>query len=558
MHRFCNFKCGVWRLGPKFDVRREFDMSLDLRNVDWGVGEAKAEIKEMKNDYANIFVNIDTDMINEKHHLFIWGRRGSGKTAMAWKLSNVSPEENIEIINIDFEDADTWVDYVLTKADNLKKIEGVPFLKSCSDLWYNSIVTEIMRVMLNDKNIELEEDNKIDGSSRGKKIFQRLVSNIENFINMLDRSGCITINHNSSRILTARALPTVDAYLQKSTNFTTYSTKSADTMVPNVRIIVDSVDKWMEAPVFGKLAEENYRTLALVVRSLTTALVKIYEDERFKNLVEIKAFLPIDLEPFIQDRAYDHQYIYHHHIQWTRKELSALVAKRIARANGMVAPSGDCVDTLEETWDQLFPFKVGNIETNVKHKSFDYLLRHSQYRPRELLRCCRLMTENARKEKKSSLTEREYTALVHSHCLQEADRIIAEYALAYPILYGVLDKFNGSSNIIESEELYSKLRKSALISEPMKDSTSLVQFLYDMGFLGAIVDQHETNALGKYLPYTIYKGKNLYFAFKNFDPDRVIMHVKTFVIHPIFYGKFAIKANTDMTICHILSTPQEV
>lgn len=46
-------------------------MSLDLRNIDWRVGEAKDEIKQMKNDYANIFVNIDIDMINEKHHLFI-------------------------------------------------------------------------------------------------------------------------------------------------------------------------------------------------------------------------------------------------------------------------------------------------------------------------------------------------------------------------------------------------------------------------------------------------------------------------------------------------------
>lgn len=67
MHRFCNFNC----LRPEFDVRRGFDMSLDLRNIDWRVGEAKDEIKQMKNDYANIFVNIDIDMINEKHHLFI-------------------------------------------------------------------------------------------------------------------------------------------------------------------------------------------------------------------------------------------------------------------------------------------------------------------------------------------------------------------------------------------------------------------------------------------------------------------------------------------------------
>jgi energy-coupling factor transporter ATP-binding protein EcfA2 len=529
-------------------------MSLDIRNIDWGVGEAKAEIKQMKNDYANIFVNIDTDMINEKHHLFIWGRRGSGKTAMAWKLSNVSPEENTKVINIDFEDAATWVDYVLSKANNLKKIEGVPFRKSCSDLWYNSIMAEMMRVMLNGENIGLEGDDKIDGCSRGRGIFQRLVKNIEDFIKWLEQNGFFTINNNHSRELSAVALPTIDKYLQNSTNFTRDATMVFETMVPKVRIIVDSVDKLIDAPAFKEMAEENYKTLALVVRSLTEALVRIYVDERFKDLVEIKAFLPMDLEPFLQDRAFDHEYIYHHHIHWNRKELAALVAKRIARTTKMSTPSGDYVGTLAETWDELFPFSISNVETNVKHKSFDYLLRHSQYRPREILRCCRAMTEHARKEKKSSLTDKEYVNLIHKHCQYEAIRIIDEYILAYPTLYEVLEKFNGSSNIIPSEELYPKLRKIPVLPGPIKDHTDLLQFLYDIGFLGIVVGQHEMNALGTYLPYTIYKGKNLYFAFKNFDPDRSVASVKTFVIHPIFYGRFAIKANPNITICHILGS----
>ena len=531
------------------------EMTFDIKEIDWGTGEAKAEIKQLKNEFGDIFVNIDNiELIKEKHHLFIWGRRGSGKTAMAWKLSNSQHRnKNMNVIKIDFEDAEDWVGAVLARIGNFRQLEGFPLLKSCADLWYNSILTEIMRKLVANENIDLvgkkkvtKYINKYDGECG---VFKILLGKIEELGKLLEYGDPINSLPYS---LTVNGIEMLDKHLRGSTEFIDAIEILNENLKKypelKIRIVVDSVDKWMITPAFIEKASDDFFVLSLVVRGLTRALIKIHTHEYFKNSVEIKAFLPIDMKPYMEDRASEHEDIYHHYIQWSDKELAAFIAKRVARNKHLITGSGAYAETLNNTWDELFPFLIKNSETDVKHKPFDYLLRHSQFRPREILICCRAISEYAKTENKSSLTQEEFRDVVHQHCNNEVSKTINEFKPSLQNIHEILNRFTGRSNILKSEQVYSIL-KNVDFTGSIKDTNELIQFLYDMGFLGIIMDQHEKNAFGKPLPFTISKEKTLYFNFKFLDPMRSIFGTKEFVIHPIFYGRFSIKADNKITIC---------
>lgn len=542
-------------------------VTIDLRTVDWGTGDAKSEISQFQNQYNDIFIEIDDrKMINEKNHLILWGRRGCGKTAMAWKLSNVKYKKNREVVKIDFEDSEDWVDAVLAKSGLLRDAIGFPFRKSYTDLWYHSILIEMMWSLLNSNNVYITDKKIIElYLSKYKKnegVLYTLLNKLDDLYEILD-----DIDSKKPLVLTAKGILKLREHLSGSIDFSDAVKVLGQNLNNNpdfkIRIVVDSVDKWMLPSKFKREAEDDFLLLSLVIRSLIRALIKINTNSRFKNSVEIKAFLPLDLRPFIEDRASAHEAMYHHIMHWRGIELAALIAKRISRSNNLLDDKYDYIDTLK-AWDNIFQFQITNNTTNVKHKPFDYLLRHSQFRPREILICCRKMSEYARKHNISNLNEQEFRDIVHEHCSEEAERIIEEFKVPFPNIYDILSKFTGISNILKSEEVFNLLKNVSLPSFIL-NTRELIQFLYNVGFLGVMIDESEKNELGKnlplttvietenghiVLPYTKVQRKTSYFSFKFIDPSRKIVNANTFVIHPIFYGKFSIRAHEKITVCH--------
>lgn len=518
-------------------------MNVDLRKIEWGIEEAKAEIKLLQNNYKKIFVDIsDIKKIKETDHLFLWGRRGCGKTAIAWKMI----DDNKNIIKIDFEDAEEWVDAILVNSEELQKIGGFSIRKSYTDLWYNSILIEMMRILLQNNSEYFINKNKLikylNTYDNNQGIFQIFLMKLEDLFDILGKFNFVD---KFSAKITNKTILELNACLNGPVEFNEAVKVLIQNLqqypIPKIMIVVDSVDKWMLSTKFQTEAKQDFMLLSLLVRSLIRALLKLNSDKHFTNCVEIKAFFPLDLKPFTEDRAaIEHEIKYNHIMHWCGAELETLIAKRIAINDNFV-------------WDKIFPFFIENHITKVKHKPFDYLLRHSQFRPREILTCCRKITDYANRTNKFTLNEKEYRDIVHQHCDDEVDRIINEFMIPFPNLYDVLNKFYESSNILEPNYVYSVL-KNVKLPEFLYSIRGLVQYLYDIGFLGIILLEKEKDALGKEFPYTRYKNTTYYFSFKFIDPKRKISNAKKFVIHPLFYGRFSIKSHDKITICHNILT----
>ncbi len=397
---------------------KERTMAIDIRTIDWGVGDSKQELKFGSQKFAARFVLLDDlKMVNEKHHLFIWGGRGCGKSALSWKLSQGIKKDIV--LFIDFEedgDESAWVQNTLSRLNHLSKIPNFPTLKFISEAWYHSMLVEIMRQLIKrrligrlagrDTLIRYVKKNNI----QNKKLLETLTLMCEKADKVLNKTPDPMVQ---GALITAKGLLALESYMTKNTDFKKAKNAVLDFFSkpdsPNIHIIVDSVDKWLLGNWHPK-AESEYLTLCSAVRGLTKALLKIHLEPKLEPKTIIKALLPRDMKDHIHDRATRHETIYHHYMRWSAKELLAFIVKRInEKAN----------DCYMDIWLEIFPDTIENHDTKVKHSSFDYLLRHSQYKPRELLLCCRRISEYARKGNKSHITKKEFAKIIHEHATEE-------------------------------------------------------------------------------------------------------------------------------------------
>jgi hypothetical protein len=530
---------------------------MDLRNIQWKSGNAREEIENEAAKFSKDFLPIeDIALLKEPHHLFIWGARGMGKTALAWHHARKNPWK--EVIAMDFEEGESWVNAIIQKVTRFTDFEFFPAMLFMESAWYEAVLSELMRKLLRKDLITCHKDSIVrflHSQSSDHSILQALYRGIEGIEDLLQRHGALVPDPVASKVgaglsglkLTTKGILFVSQYFRRKVGFQ----EAVDALCLNLRnmparsilIIVDSVDKFMMPAQFPE-APKEHRGLCLTVRALCKALLQLHQRKEFYSAFEIKVFLPIDMKNSMKDRSYEHELIHHHNIRWTADELAMFIAKQMStQYDGGI----EAQELIRETWDRLFPYHIENTVTRVKHRPLDYLLRHTHYRPRQLIFCCRAMTEAAKKAQKKDLAPEEFREVTHEYCREASGRILNEFKAAYPTIFEIIHKFEDSSNILPREKVY-KLLSSLKMPPMLNDPEDLVQLLYDMGFLGVIKDEEHERELGLKLPYTTVSSKTYHFAFTYLHPRFSVVTEKTFVIHPSFYSRFNFKIDSHITV----------
>ena len=530
-------------------------MALDLRKIEWGTPDAKQELRTGDGEeYKKLFVTFDdlaTTILPQ--HLVVWGGRGCGKSAVAWWLKQQIDSDGM-VIPIEFEDAEGWVNSALHHVGVLSTVGNFPTIKFVSDAWYHAIVVELMRRLVSQKYIGILRGRDVavrylkKHSAAKEDLIQTLAHSLERVPQLLDgMQGLSQDVIGKSLAVTAKGLLALESFLTANAEFTHAESVAFDSVLHadqlEILVVVDSIDKWL-GPVWAPEAREEYMALCQTVRGLTKALMRLQEGP-LHSKVSVKALLPRDMREYIKDRSTEHELHYHHEMQWKGQDLAQFVARRIARGQNLDDPP-----TLANTWGVLFPDQIENIATGVRHDPFEYMLRHSHYRPREILMLCRLLTEHAVRVERAQLKPKEFTRLVHEHSVTQAKLLLDENRYAYPQVYEAVHKLDGLPPAIERDELFSRLR-GVTLPRSAHDLGDLAQIFYDMGVLGVVTDPRAAEERGLALPYTAFHGERHCFAFRHFARDLTVAAFDTFIVHPMFFGLLASDAKKDdMTICH--------
>jgi hypothetical protein len=206
----------------------------------------------------------------------------------------------------------------------------------------------------------------------------------------------------------------------------------------------------------------------------------------------------------------------------------------------LLAAQQDEVLAFGSAWDRYFPFDASNIrEQMTVPTSFITLLRHSLYRPRDVLTILTILRENLIADgrgtdtsfRDSDFDNAAFTRKYSDYLLGEVKEHLSFYYQAqdYELLLKFFQFLNGHSRFTYDEfiDAYlafdSFLIRGAHQRPPFCESSEkLLQFLYELNILGYVVEGDGTKFFG--------------WSFRERTPSNLSPKVRTHVQYDIHYG----------------------
>lgn len=145
-----------------------------------------------------------------------------------------------------------------------------------------------------------------------------------------------------------------------------------------------------------KLADENYYLICLdgldtivehtqisrksVFKGLISAVIELRNDKHISNLFNLTIFLPNELTYDSRTQIWDIDKIknFTFFLRWDREELENFIWKRISTV------STKTYIKFLDVWNDYFPDKIYNDIHSIEENTFEYILRHTLFRPRQL------------------------------------------------------------------------------------------------------------------------------------------------------------------------------
>jgi hypothetical protein len=294
-----------------------------------------------------------------------------------------------------------------------------------------------------------------------------------------------------------------------------------------IYLLVDKVDEiWDPTPESKQL-----------IIGLLRAMKEVFE--QFGSVYAI-VFLRSDIYESLEFHDSDKFHSMEERVWWKKAELKELLTLRAELSTNLVykrpeqqndkswaaKPQKSIESLIDSAWEQFFPLHVKGED------SFEYLLRYTFMRPRDLIQLCNLCRDKAQNNKHTKIEEADIDDALPSYSQWKLEDLSDEYRIQYPFLETLfLMVFYRTKPCLDRQAIQHSF-------EPLKVQLSrtfgdyyfepldkLLQILYNIGFLGA-VDKDTVR-------YS-YRGEKV-----------IIPYVSQFEIHPVFRWALATTFTTS-------------
>jgi hypothetical protein len=212
---------------------------------------------------------------------------------------------------------------------------------------------------------------------------------------------------------------------------------------------------------------------------------------------------------------------YFRHITWSEEQVAELVLRRIRSHSG-----GGSLD-----WDDLFEAEVHGMG------SCTYILRRTQFKPREVILFCRYALDVARKHRAWRIRAQDILEAEQRYSDNRLKDLENEYQDGYPELDKVLNLFRGWPQVVSFDELLVQLREfvasgqlaavAPRLSLSHPNAEALFDLLLSIGFLGVRTKQNGT------------------FVFKYYGEEgnvfRSVSEIEEVSVHPAFQAALGLR-----------------
>ena len=191
-------------------------------------------------------------------------------------------------------------------------------------------------------------------------------------------------------------------------------------------------------------------SIHLIFASLVDAILTLRASEDLPGHVGIKALIPHDRYMNISLRDADKAGPMHTAIRWNIETLKEFVAKRIA-LTAKLKPG-----PFQTLWRQVFPESITNSHYKVEEDSFEYVVRHTMLRPRQLQIHLDYL---ARKHRGVNIDPSMVPKSISESCRTLSGYFVGEYSLDHPDLERYILAFEKEPNIMDFETFRNLLEK---------------------------------------------------------------------------------------------------
>jgi hypothetical protein len=429
----------------------------------------------------------------------VTGEKGSGKSAIQRAMREIHRDEYYATPLVDFDKVTFGLLY--ENLQNLSRTTQLDSSVTLSNYWQYSIVIELIRACVK-KDPALYGDLLQEGraSRHGDMpLNKRLMYLFEESWNLVDdftaarrsetsvtQANMVASGGLSSDLLhNLSTFPLGPEYEKVKREFFGRVERNQH----RVTLILDGFDTLITQ-------DTKASSIHVIFSSLVDAILSLRKNEHLSSFIGIKALIPHDRFINLSLRDSDKVGAMHTAIRWNHETLKEFVEKRIA-----ITPkirSGN----FPSLWRQVFPETVPNAFYKLEEDSFQYVLRHTMFRPRQLqIHLAHLAHGHSSVNIDPSMVPKS----ISESSLELARYFIDEYRLDHPNLERLILTFERKPNVMEFKIFREMVATGIRRFHPSDDDVDVderIDVLYAIGLFGVIrfVEQGDVEEQPYYPP----------------------------------------------------------
>ncbi len=291
---------------------------------------------------------------------------------------------------------------------------------------------------------------------------------------------------------------------------------------------------------------ERYNREDLAMMIVTAALIQRANDFNISYAykgVHVKAFVSAEIFPHIKESVITNttKFIRNPvYLRWKPRDLIRLIMWRFHRYMeerghriSLREPAWDNFDEILETfWNPYFGESVQNLRGGTE-RSFPYILRHTQMRPRQLVVLCNQIARQAERGGKFPQFKEVSISKIISECEYDlADEVLNSYDLIYPRVADIITALTNAPVMFKGNYLDQVAKRTSSAWPLGTYSTGAFRrVVAELGIVGKVRTKDEAT-------------KIVAADFEYAMQDRLTLTSDDeCVIHPMFYSKLQVKKN---------------
>lgn len=445
----------------------------------------------------------------------VFGLKGSGKSALCRALSEIKKDDFLatKIINLDSLSF-TQIHAALLSLHATTQKE---LIKLSSHTWRNVLLIYSLEAYADILPEEVPLKRKINEMVFSRrysnpKSNSRILTYIQNLIERIAGLG-FDSEETSPLGLTYSQYEELDKAFDD--DLMDLFKESIDSLKEHSKKILICLDG------FDSIIDHSEDSRKAIFSGLVDAIYKNAKDVEIDSHFVYKAFLPRELTDGVKNSHFDSdKFIFNrHYLGWSPDEFKQLIAKRLAPYSKAKSLDFDSV------WSEHMPERIRNNIHSVEENTFDYILRHTLYRPRHLLiQLQYIFDEWDKSNDKFKVDPSSIPKIVSRTNKKLAELISGELEYAIPGVTQFLHSWNSISCTINFSVFVDRMKRMFGLTT-REEERDLFNKLFNIGIVGYFKKGQFTNKPKEKMPcvfaYTNGDlGKRL--IYNSIDPTDII------------------------------------